>query len=131
MDQGRQSFRYAIYPHNGSWEEANVVQRAAEFNQPPFVLLGTTHPEGNLPQVNSFVSIDANNIVVSVLKEAEDNPGLILRCYEVAGKAGQAAIQLPICNRNIVVEYHPYEIKTMYIPYDTSAVVREVNLIES
>jgi alpha-mannosidase len=130
MDQGRQSFRYAIFPHVGGWEETGVVKRAAEINQLPFVLLGTFHPEGNLPQVGSFLSVDVDNVVISVLKQAEDNNDLILRCYETAGRAERVLISLPLLNRILTVNMGPCEIKTLRIPLEPSEEVKEVDLIE-
>jgi alpha-mannosidase len=130
MDQGRQSFQYAIYPHSGHWEEAGVVQRAAELNQSPFVILGTFHPEGSLPQVNSYLTVDNNNVVVSVLKQSEDTDGLILRCYETAGRAEHVNIVLKILDRSFSVDMKPCEIKTLLIPLNQSGEVKEVNMIE-
>jgi alpha-mannosidase len=65
-----------------------------------------------------------------VLKQAEDNDDLILRCYEVAGSAVRATISLPIWNRTLTIDMGPSEIKTIRIPIDPTAVAYEVNLIE-
>jgi alpha-mannosidase len=130
MDQGRQSFRYVIYPHPGRWEDSGVVQHAAELNQSPFVLLGTYHPEGNLPQINSYLSIDMPNVITSVLKQSEDGEGLILRCYETSGLTVRAMVSSSLLIHPIAVELDPYEIKTLMIPLDPSMPVKEVNLIE-
>ena len=72
IDQGLQRFTYTLLPHTGSWEQAGTVQRATELNQPPVALAATFHPQGSLPQVNSFLQVDVENVVVSVLKKAED-----------------------------------------------------------
>lgn len=130
MDQGRQSFRYILLPHASSWEDAGTVQRAAELNQPPFVLLGTFHPEGSLPPVGSFLSVDTNNVVISVFKRSEDNDDLILRCYETAGRATRVTIQLPRWDRTLTIDFSPCEIKTLRVPLDSIKTVNEVNLIE-
>jgi alpha-mannosidase len=55
LDQGIQRFSYALLPHTGSWERAGTVQHAAQFNQPPTVLLTSFHPNGTLPQSQSFI----------------------------------------------------------------------------
>ena len=130
MDQSRQSFRYVLLPHTGGWEEAGTVQLAAELNQPPFVLLGTFHPEGKLPQVDSYLSVDNNQVLVSVIKRSEDNDDLILRCYETAGRATRAIISLPRWDRTLELAFTPCEIKTLCIPLDPTAAVNEVNLEE-
>jgi alpha-mannosidase len=39
-DKGIHEFTYALYPHAGSWEEAQTVRRGYELNQPLKVLIG-------------------------------------------------------------------------------------------
>jgi alpha-mannosidase len=129
MDQGIQRFKYTILPHDGSWETGGTVKRAAELNQPPITLIGTYHT-GKLPQSNSFIAVDQDNIVVSVVKQAEDNDDLILRCYETAKIATHAAICLPTFNRVIEADFRPCEIKTFRVPRDAQAPVVDTNLLE-
>lgn len=40
----------------------------------------------NLPEINSFFSIDKENIIVTTIKKAEDSEDLVIRMYDVAGK---------------------------------------------
>jgi alpha-mannosidase len=130
IDHGIQRFRYALYPHTLGWEEANTVQRAAELNQRPFVLSATYHPHGTLPQVTAFAEVNAANVVVSALKQAEGGEDLVLRCYESSRVTTMATIWLPHWNRKIVAEFGPSEIKTFRIPRDAAQSVTEVNLLE-
>ena len=130
IDQGQQRFRYAILPHSGSWEKAGTARRAAELNQPPLVLLATYHPEGRLPQSDTFLSVDQENIIASVLKKAEDNDDLILRCFETSKEATRATICLPKWQRAIEADFGPCEIKTFRIPKDHKLPVAETNLLE-
>ena len=89
MDQGVQKFHYTLLPHEGSWDEAGTVRQAAELNQRPVVLVTTLH-KGPLSHSESFLCVDQENLVVSVVKKAEDNDDLIIRCYETAGVATDA-----------------------------------------
>ncbi|MGB8982033.1 MAG: glycoside hydrolase family 38 C-terminal domain-containing protein, partial [Anaerolineales bacterium] len=77
IDQGIQRFRYTLFPHSGSWESAGTPRRAAELNQPPVALFATFHPEGTLPQTDSFIEVKSESVMVTVLKDAEDGDGLI------------------------------------------------------
>jgi hypothetical protein len=43
----------------------------------------------------SFLALDAPNLQMVTLKEAEDHDGFILRLREIAGRAGEAELQLP------------------------------------
>jgi alpha-mannosidase len=130
IDQGIQRFNYSLLPHTGSWETSGTIRRAAELNQPPIVLYATFHPEGALPQSDSFIKVDPENVMVSVLKQAEDGDGLVLRAYEINGTATHAAICLPKWGRDIEVGFGPCEIKTFRIPRDPSKPMKETNLLE-
>jgi alpha-mannosidase len=130
IDQGVQHFKYSLYPHTGSWERAATVQRAAELNQPPLPLIATYHPQGSLPQSATFLSVDHPNVVASVLKQAEDGRGLVLRCVETSKEAVRAVVCLPAWKRVIEADFGPCEIKTFRIPLDPAEPVVEVNLLE-
>lgn len=130
IDQGIQEFNYTLLPHSGSWEQAGTIRRAAELNQQPIALIGTYHPEGSLPQSDSFVSVDRENILVSALKQAEDSLDLIVRCVETNKEATHATICLPKWNRAIEADYAPCEIKTFRIPKDHAQPVVETDLLE-
>ena len=130
MDQGLQHFRYALLPHTGTWKQAQTVKRAAELNHPPIVLKETYHPWGRLPQRTAFIDVEPENIVVSVLKQAEDGDAWILRCYETHRVATPATIRLPYLDRTILTVFWPTEIKTFLIPVDGALPVLETNLLE-
>jgi alpha-mannosidase len=105
------------------------VQRAAELNQRSVILLTTSHP-GPLPQSDSYLEVEPENIVVSVVKQAEDGDDLILRAYETTRFATAAEIRLPQWNRTIRAAFGPCEIKTFRVPRDESLPVVETNLLE-
>jgi alpha-mannosidase len=129
IDQGIQRFSYTLLPHEGSWERAGTVQRALELNQKPVVLPAAFHA-GKLPQVDSYVNVDRDNVIVSVIKQAEDNADWVIRCYESAKMSTRAIIGLPLLNRVIEAQFGPCEIKTFRIPADPTQPVAETNLLE-
>lgn len=134
IDQGLQRFTYSLLPHTGTWQDAGTVRRAAELNEQPTTLVGTYHPNGTLPQSDSYLQVDQPNVNVTVLKQAEDSEtsegDLILRCYETAKTATEATITLPQWSRFIEAHFGPSEIKTFRIPRDPSKPIVETNLIE-
>ena len=130
IDQGIQRFRYTLFPHAGSWERAGTVHRAAELNQPPITLFSTFHPDGTLPQLDSFISVEPENIMVTVLKQAEEGDGLVLRAFETSGAAAHASIRLPKLGRVLEADFGPGEIKTFHIPHDIAKEILETNLLE-
>lgn len=130
MDQGIQTFHYSMLPHNGTRESAGTARRAVELNQPLFPLFGTYHPEGTLPMLNSFINVEPENIMVTVLKEAVENDDLILRAVEINKAQTQARIDLPFINRSIETKFGPSEIKTFRLPKNEKQPIQETNLLE-
>jgi alpha-mannosidase len=131
LDQGIQRFTYRLLPHGGDWRAAGVVRRAAELNQRVTALIECFHP-GPLPPSQSYVTVvGADNVVVSVLKRAEDNGGAaILRAYETAGRDAEVTIDLPFLGRTFDTAFTPHEVKTLRIPADAEADPTEVDLLE-
>ena len=106
-----------------------LCARAAELNCRPIALAETYHA-GTLPQRNSYLAAEPENIVVSAVKRAEDGDDLIVRCYETSGVATRATIRLPKWNRTIEAAFGPSQIKTFRVPLDAAQPVVETNMIE-
>ncbi|MGL5381012.1 glycoside hydrolase family 38 C-terminal domain-containing protein [Clostridium sp.] len=86
---------YSIYPHAGSWNDADTVREAYNFNYDMDIMQTTSH-EGALEKNKSFVSSDTKNVIVSAVKKAEESDDIVVRLYESEGKAGtKANISLP------------------------------------
>jgi len=92
-DQGEHSIAYALYPHRSDFKEASTARKAYEFNYPLLLLIEPSH-KGDLPKVYSFVSVQPQNIILTVIKKAEDSDNIILRFYETSGKNTKAVIQV-------------------------------------
>lgn len=76
-DQEEHDFTYAIYPHAEGWRQAQTVTEAYKLNQPLLVETGTeTKP------AYSFASVDASNVIMETVKNAEDGEGTVIRMYE-------------------------------------------------
>lgn len=130
IDQGVQNFTYALYPHDGSWEEAETFCRSRQLNEKPVALFETYH-KGSLPQSASFIGITAKNILLTAMKEAEDHSSdVILRLVETAGKECRAEISLPSLNRKTELSFSPFEIKTVRVPVQEGPDIKENNLLE-
>ena len=131
IDQGEQTFTYSLLPHRDTWREAHTVQRAIELNRPPIALIATGRPAGRLPLTASYLSAKPDNIVVTVLKEAEDGDALIIRAYESAGRATHATIDASLLGRTLEAAFRPGEIKTWRLPIDAALAVTEVDFLET
>jgi alpha-mannosidase len=139
-DQGRQSFTYTIYPHEGSWKDAQTVRRGYELNDPLKAEQVFSHT-GELPAEHSFASVENTNVTLTAMKKAEDSDALVFRMYEWAGKAGDVKLHvpagasyavesnlmekvegahLPLSGEVVTVPIKPYEILTVQVFYPGS-----------
>lgn len=135
-DEGRHEFTYSLYPHGGNWRDALTVRRGYELNYPLLTTQIEKH-EGDLKDAHSFLGIQAENVVLTATKKAEDEDALVLRFYEWAGKESDVKLQLPagvqaasetdlmerpmgeipIEDGTVTVHTKPYEIKTVRIRF--------------
>ena len=93
-DEGEHEFTYSVYPHDGDWRSGGTVRAGYELNQPLEARKVETH-DGELPAAASFACAGPDNIVLHVVKRAEDSGDCILRWYEATGKRTTADITLP------------------------------------
>ena len=91
-DRGKHQFSYALYPHRGTWKEADTVQQGYEFNYPLLAFFTDSHT-GELPASHSFFRASPSNIVLAAIKKAEDRESLVLRLYESEGEETEATIE--------------------------------------
>ena len=136
-DRGHQHFHYALYPHGGDWKQALTVRHGYEYNYKLQAMQVEAHT-GGLPAEHTYVTVKPENVVLTALKKAEDDNGLIFRVYEWAGKSGDVEIHVPkgatgatltnlmekpegsalkIVNDTVTAPIHPYEILTVQVNY--------------
>jgi alpha-mannosidase len=93
-DQGLQHFTYALYPHIGTWKEAETVRRGYELNNPLTATQVFAHT-GTLPATHSFASVENPNVTLTAIKKAEDSDALVFRMYEWAGTLTSVKLHVP------------------------------------
>src|ERR1700722_4808335 len=93
-DEGHHEFTYSLYPHAGSWKDGHTVQRGYELNY-KLISRPIDKHQGSLAPEHSFLQAQAENVVLTAMKKAEDDNSVVLRFYEWAGKAGDVKLQLP------------------------------------
>ena len=78
---GQHKLRYAVKPHKGNWQTANIPLAAEQFNMQPIPIQTSSH-KGTLPGTEkSFFEIDNTNLRFSTLKKTEDRDTVIVRLY--------------------------------------------------
>ncbi len=88
---GENEWRYAIYPHEGTWEDADVHCQADAFNLTLEVGQAGRH-EGSLPWKMSFFSIEPRGLAISALKKCEDRDTVIMRIFNPTSKDLRARV---------------------------------------
>lgn len=132
-DEGTHHFTYAFYPHGADWKQGTFRQ-GYEFD---YKLIAKQVPphDGELPRQWSFLTVDATNVIVTAIKQAEDSTGVLVRMYEIEGKKADVKLAFPrmvqsavetnlmelpgaalSASRNTVsTSISPYEIKTVMV----------------
>jgi len=139
-DRGWQELVYSVYPHTGTWREADTIRRGYEIANDLIVRTEMSH-KGTLPAEQSFVRASPSNIVLSGFKmeSGYNSRHIIIRLYEAFGRKTEARVSFPwpveaeetdLIERpvkgtglrvasgednGIVVPMKPYEIKTLRV----------------
>ncbi|KAJ3262095.1 Alpha-mannosidase 2C1 [Boothiomyces macroporosus] len=132
-DLGRQTFKYALLPHKGSFLESDVVREAYQYNVPVEILSGA----GSFQEA-AFFNVTAKNLVIDTIKPAENfekSKLFVVRMYEAYGGRGIATLsssfklaevylsnvieethgQLPITDNAVELEYMPFKMITLLV----------------
>ncbi len=133
-DQGQHEFVYSLYPHAGDCHQAQSVRRGHELNYPLLPIITEPH-KGSLEQTNSFIKITSPNLILTVVKKAEDSPAHIVRLYETDGQTAAETIQfnwpirkawevnlmeergkeLPVTNGAVSIRVEPFAIYSLLV----------------
>ena len=100
-DRGEHKIAYSLYPHKGDWKEANTVNKGYDFNYKLIPFITDIH-NGSLPPENSFVKMNAPNLILTTFKKAEDSDAYIFQWYESEGKDTEAEIEFPEVPEKVV-----------------------------
>jgi alpha-mannosidase len=88
---GDHAYRFCITSHAGGWR--NGWKPGIQANHSLQAVLGAKAAEGaKLPSALSFFSTSAGNLLISTVKKAEDDDGVVLRCYDIEGRDAEAQV---------------------------------------
>ncbi|MBQ7654404.1 MAG: hypothetical protein IJS17_04970, partial [Clostridia bacterium] len=126
-DEGVHYFEYAVHCSAGEADIALLTREAAAFNIRP-VAVPMSYHKGSLPQQNSFVDINTENIIVTAIKFCEDKSGdIIIRLYETEGKDTVFSVRYIPLDISFSAEIKKNEIKTFRCNAES---VVETNFLE-
>lgn len=135
-DREEHNFTYSLYPHLAGWREGATIKMAYNLNVPLYSRIEEAQ-EGILADHLSIASVDKENVVIEVIKRAENGDGIIIRLYECHNRREEVQLtffkdieEVRECdlleNKNIKHEssegkfkfmIKPYEIKTFLLKY--------------
>ena len=92
-DQGKHSFTYSLFPHQGDWFEGGTVKEAYELNYPLQTVTAAGN-SGSLPLEKSFIKVEAESTILETVKKAENSDALILRFYEYGNRREKVKVNL-------------------------------------
>jgi len=137
---GGHRFTYSLYPHPEDWSRGGTVYQAYQLNYPLLVRREPAHA-GDLPASYSFVSVDAEHVILETIKRAEEDGGWIVRAYEWANR--RSPVTLTFCQplsqaaecdllegseqslkprgRTLECFIRPYEVKTFKVKLRTGS----------
>lgn len=126
--RGPWSLAFALYPHAGSWVEADVVGQAERYRH-PFLMARGTGPAGCPLGVGEGLTVDGNGVALTALRRDGDwmelrlaceTPegslalirGRILKAYE-ADLLGNAGSELAVEDGTVRLQLAPWEFTTL------------------
>jgi len=129
-DQGRHIMTYSLLPHVGDWR-GDVIPQAYDLNDP--IILRSVDGGNSSDSIESLVSVDADNVAIETVKQAEDGNGIIVRLYENHQYRGKVTVttgfelaeayhcnlleeneeQLEVDGNAITMPIRPYQIATL------------------
>lgn len=126
-DIGEQNFSFILRPHGNKMNGKEKFGLAYQVNKMNLYIADNIH-SGEREEVEfNGISINADNVIISSIKEAEDDNDLIVRLLEVDGVSVDGYVE--INNKKYAFKINKYELITLKINLETGSVV-VVNLIE-
>ena len=133
-DKEHHSFIWSLCPHSGRWQENQIVAKAYLLNNPYRAVI-KQKDGGSLTKTYSAVSVNVPNVVIEVVKKAEDGDETIIRMYECWNRRSRFELQMsepvehvyetnlleekkeeiPVKENKVSLEIRPFEIKTLVV----------------
>jgi len=86
-------FKYSITSGKGDWSTARSWRAGMQFST-PLIPETSSNPLGekSLPPAKTFLSFNADNLVLAAMKKSDTGDGIVLRTFEIEGHATESRI---------------------------------------
>lgn len=128
-DKGRHKMTYSLLVHESGFSTDSVIKPAYELNYPVIIAEGKFRPD-----TKPFILLDCGNVIIETVKSAENADGIVVRLYETEGSHAKASLKpsfkfssafetdmlentenaVVLDKNNIILNFRPFEIKTVY-----------------
>ncbi len=82
---GEHTFCYSIFPHAGSWDQADMYREVDRLCTPIEVAQAGQHA-GDLPPSKGFMELTPTNLTLTACKRADDGRGIVVRFFNPTEK---------------------------------------------
>jgi alpha-mannosidase len=91
LQTGNHSYRFSLFSHDGDARRGSRLGVAANS---PLIAVTPTQPDRrkDLPESRSFFEGSAADVVLTTVKKAEDEDGIVIRCCEMDGENARTRI---------------------------------------
>lgn len=137
-DRGKHYFTYALYPHAGRYQEANVIEEGYSLHQ-SLIVVKPEQGKGKLSSEASLVTCPNAGIVLETVKKCEARDSLLIRVLQLNGKRVRSHLhssfpvleayqcnlleerltQLTCDNEGVAISLHPHEIQTIELVFQS------------
>ncbi len=83
---GENSYEYSLLFHPGDWRRARAWRFAHDFNSPLVARQADSREDGGQPAQMSLLSLAPDNLVISAVKKAEDDKGIVVRFWNTTAE---------------------------------------------
>ncbi len=89
---GVRQYSYALYPHSGRWDQAEVINHGHNHST-GLSAIQSGKPGGVLPLEHSFWRLEPKQLMLSCLKQSEDKKSVIVRLYNPTGESVEGLLE--------------------------------------
>lgn len=129
QEQGVREGSWKVILHDGDWKKAQIPRHVAAYNNPVITIDESNHP-GDRPGQDSFIRVESGSSLVTVVKKAEDDEGIVIRMVEYAGGRDEVKIAIAPLSKEVRIPVGKYEIKTVKLEHGPKGRTVETDMVE-
>ncbi len=114
LDLGEHRFRFWVLPYSEELSTVSPFRLASVFNL-GLRVVKMPGQAGSGPDTGSWLRVEPDNVLVTVVKKGFHRSELVLRCFETAGRKTQVKVHSEFLELNGSFEIGPHELATVAV----------------